>query len=285
MPGVGHALTAASQPIPFVPDLSRAPPQRPTGRLSSRWVRLDDGLEMHYRSSIGLAPPNPVAVVLVHGLVVSSRYMVPLGEHLASDFRVYAPDLPGFGKSDKPRRTLAIQELAHALAAWLKAIGLERAHLIGNSMSCNILVEFAIHYPQLVDRLVLQGPTTDPRARSMLGQGIRWLRNARREPPQPGLLVKDYTAAGLRSAFETFRYLLDHRIEERLPSVQAPTLVVRGTRDPIVPQGWAREVTALLPRGRLIEIPGAAHTINLHAPLEFTRVLHPFLTVSGSVIA
>ncbi|WP_425450400.1 alpha/beta fold hydrolase [Virgifigura deserti] len=250
-------------------------------------MRLDDGLEMHYRTSIGPAPPNPVAVVLVHGFVVSSRYLVPLGEHLAPDFRVYAPDLPGFGRSDKPPQTLSIDKLAHALAAWMQAIGLERAHLIGNSMSCNILVEFAVHHPHLVDRLVLQGPTTDPRARSTLSQAIRWLQNALREPPQPGLMIKDYATTGLRSAFENFRYLLDHRIEERLPSVQAPTLVVRGTRDPIVPQGWACQVTTLLPRGRLIEIPGAAHTINLYAPLEFTRVLRPFLieTTRGSTAA
>lgn len=68
----------------------------------------------------------------------------------------------------------------------------------------------------------------------------------------------DYLSVGTRRAWRTFRYALADRMEEKLPHMRVPTLVVRGSRDTIVPQRWAHEVTGLLPMGRLSVIPGAA---------------------------
>ena len=253
--------------------------RRQTGRLESRWTAIN-GLPIHYRVSIDPVLPERLPVILVHGQVASSRYMVPIAEHLAPDFQVYAPDLPGFGKSGKPPHTLNIIELADALAAWMAQLGLDRAHLIGNSLGCNILVEFALHHGERIECLVLQGPPTDPTARTVFQQVGRWLRNSQREPSMGSILIKDYAAAGLWRAVQTFRYLLQHRIEARLPAVQAPTLVVRGTRDPIVPLAWTCQAADLLSQGRLIEIPGAAHTIDYFAPRQFARVLRVFFGLS-----
>jgi pimeloyl-ACP methyl ester carboxylesterase len=61
--------------------------------------------------------------------------------------------------------------------------------------------------------------------------------------------VADYADAGVGRALGTFGHALADRIEDKLPLVQVPTLVVRGARDRIVPQAWAEEVTRLLPRG------------------------------------
>jgi pimeloyl-ACP methyl ester carboxylesterase len=57
-------------------------------------------------------------------------------------------------------------------------------------------------------------------------------------------------------------------IEEKLPLIEVLTLIVRGSRDSMVPQAWAEEVTALLPQGQLAIMPGAGHAINYSAPLE-----------------
>src|SRR3546814_5660143 len=89
---------------------------------------LANGREMHYRLCIGLATPGRSPVVLVHGLVASSRYMAPLIAKLAPDFDVYTPDLPGFGKSWKPRKVLGITALADALAAERKSTRLNSSH-------------------------------------------------------------------------------------------------------------------------------------------------------------
>lgn len=203
--------------------------------------------------------------------------MIPIAEHLAADFQVYAPDLPGFGKSDKPPQTLSLSELADTLAAWMASLGLERADWVGNSLGCNVLVELAVRHRERINRLVLQGLTVDPATRNMHQQVARWFINGRREPSMGRILFKDYADAGLRRMWLTFHQLLQHRIEDKLPSVCAPTLIVRGNRDPIASPEWVREAASLLPCGRLIEIPGAAHTLNFFAPRKFARVLRLFL--------
>ena len=92
----------------------------------------------------------------MHGYGMSSRYMMPLALELARDFAVYAPDLPGFGRSSKPRKVLDMVELADALAAWMACISLRRAVMVGNSMARQVIVEFAVRHSDRVDCLVLQ---------------------------------------------------------------------------------------------------------------------------------
>jgi 2-hydroxy-6-oxonona-2,4-dienedioate hydrolase len=218
-------------------------------------------------------------VVLVHGLVVSSRYMVPTAEQLAPHCRVFAPDLPGFGRSEKPRRVLDVAGLSDALSAWMGEVGLERAALVGNSFGCQIIADLAVRHPGRVERAVLQGPTMDPLGRSVPRQVGRFLLDAPREPLSLlPIELLDYLSAGTRRAWRTFRYALEDRIEEKLPNMRVPTLVVRGSRDPIVPQRWAEEATRSLPMGRLVVIQGSAHTVNYSSPLELARVVLPFLS-------
>ena len=128
---------------------------------------------MHARVSVDSVPPGRPPVVLVHGLIVSSRYLVPLAARLARDYPVYAPDLPGYGESAKPGRVLNVPELADALAAWMRAVGLDRAALIGNSFGCQILADFGVRYPDRIERAVLLGPTGDPCGRSASRQVAR----------------------------------------------------------------------------------------------------------------
>ena len=120
----------------------------------NKWAYVD-GLQIHYRISKKLVPEGRPAVVLVHGLMVSSRYMVPTLKRLARHYRTYAPDLPGFGKSEKPSLTLDMAGLSDALAAWMDALGLEGAALVGNSIGCQIIAELAVRRPELVERAVL----------------------------------------------------------------------------------------------------------------------------------
>ena len=252
----------------------------PTGHLEDRWTRVAGHL-FYARVSVDPVPAGAVDVVLVHGLAVSSAYMVPTAVHLAPHHRVFAPDLPGFGKSDKPRRVLTVQELAEALAAWMTTVGLGPAALIGNSLGCQIIADFARRHPALIDRAVLIGPTMDPRGRTMAEQARRLLIDIVREPWSAWVVQGvDYLKFGARRLFVTLRDGLRDRIEADLPHVRVPTLIVRGERDPIVPQRWAEEVTRLLPDGRLVVIPGAAHIVNFNAPDQLMRVVLPFLAES-----
>jgi pimeloyl-ACP methyl ester carboxylesterase len=204
---------------------------------------------------------------------------VPLAEHLAPHARVHVPDLPGYGLSDRPRgRDLTVTELADALLAWMDRIGLERPHLVGNSFGCQVIADLAARHPDRVGRLVLQGPTIDPHARSAWRQVLRWLVVTPFERSSEGvILLRDIRDLGPRRAVTMLRMALRDPIEQKLSRIVAPTLVVRGTRDAIVPQRWAEEAARLLPNGRLVVIERAAHTINYSQPAWLTDVVLPFL--------
>jgi pimeloyl-ACP methyl ester carboxylesterase len=216
-------------------------------------------------------------VVCVHGIGVSSRYFAPTLRVLAVDCAVEAVDLPGFGRSGKPRRTLTVDDLSEALAAYLAVSG-KADVLLANSFGCQVAVACAVRNPALVERLVLVGPTMDSLARRPLQQFARWIANAPAESPrQAPIIALDYLEAGLTRAVRTYSYALADPIERRLPKVRQPTLVVRGERDRIVPQAWAEEVTRLLPRGRLVVVPGVAHTVNFTAADRLAGAVRCFL--------
>jgi 2-hydroxy-6-oxonona-2,4-dienedioate hydrolase len=233
---------------------------------------------LHARTNNFPAPAGSPTVLLVHGLVISSRYMVPIAERLAARCRVYAVDLPGYGGSAKPRRAPSLPAAADAIADFMDALGIPTAHLLGNSYGCQVAAEFAVRHPRRLRRLILQGPTINPHERGFWTQLGLWLADLRYEPLWLNVLMgRDWLAAGLDRGVGTIRNALADRIEAKLPAIRAPTLVIRGGNDPKIPAYWAREAAALLPAGELRVIPGYGHCLIYTAPLELMRVIGPFL--------
>lgn len=232
---------------------------------------------MHARASTSASGGGP-PIVLVHGLGVSSRYMVPAAELLAEDFDVHAVDLPGFGLSFKPARALDVRDLARALAAWLAETALAGPVLLANSFGCQVAAELAAERPELVDRLVLLAPTVDAQARSTGRQALRWLLTVPWERlALQRVVARDYRDARVWRVRETARFALADRIEEKLPRIGAPVLVVRGSRDRVVPQRWAEQLAELAPAGRLSVIPGAPHCLNFSSPVEVAALVRGFV--------
>lgn len=224
-----------------------------------------------------IAGPAP-SVVCVHGAGVSSREFLPFVEILGRSCDTWTVDLPGFGASGGPARPLGLRALADALAEWLTAVGLEQVVLLGGSFGCQVSVDAAVRHPDRIAGLVLVGPTVDPAARSFTRQLLRWLRNAPHEPVSMAPLnLADYRDAGVRHVIGTFVETLRDRIEDKLPHVPMPTLVVRGAHDRLVPQEWAEEVTRLLPAGRLAVVPKAGHMVPYRRPQELAELVTDFL--------
>lgn len=245
--------------------------------LQSVWTEVQ-GRKVHARVSTSAETNGRPPVVLVHGLVVSSRYLVPTGELLAKDFHVYAPDFPGFGRSEKPEGFDTVEQLAEWLIEYIDAVGLEQPAFLANSMGCQVVVEAAVRYPERLRNIVLSAPVVDRHARNVPIQIWRSFQDYPGErQPLIAVHARDYLYAGLRRFARSMQSMMSYRIEEKLPHIHDPVLVVRGQNDPIVPQCWAEEVTRLLPRGRLVVIPGAAHATNYSAPLELVRVSRKFL--------
>jgi pimeloyl-ACP methyl ester carboxylesterase len=246
-------------------------------QVVSHWINVN-GLRMHARLAAGPAPIDPLPIILVHGLTVSSRYMVPVARRLARYHRVFAPDLPGFGKSARPAHVLTIAELADALAAWMRACALPAAVFMGQSMGCQVIADLALRYPELVVAAVLIGPSMDRRGRTVCGQWWRLSVDGTRTPPSSLLItLRDFLDCGAVWTLKTLHYALYDRIELKLPRLAAPTLILRGERDPIASQAWVEELVRLLPNGQLQLIAGASHAAHYAAPEETTGRLLAFV--------
>jgi pimeloyl-ACP methyl ester carboxylesterase len=250
-------------------------PKEPKGRLHDLWSRVE-GLRIYARTSQNAAGWTPV--VLVHGYGMSSSYMVPIAKRLAVEHAVFAPDMPGHGRSDDPERALSIPELAEFLCAWMDEVGIGRAAFLGNSMGCQIIAELAVRRPERADRLILVGPTVDPAARTFRREVPRFLKDAIAERSSLLLLAgRDYARAGFRQLCQEMDLAFADRIEEKLPRIPAPSLVARGERDAIAPQAWAEEVARRLGAGAVRVIRGKGHALNYSAADELMRIIRPFL--------
>ena len=247
------------------------------GRLERRTVPVL-GRPIFYRVGIEPLPATAPVVVVIHGLSISSRYEVPFASRLATSCRVYAPDLPGFGRSADPPTILDVGGHAEALAAWCAELGLGPVSFVGNSLGAHVVVELAALYPRLVDRLVLSGLTVDPWGRSMATQFRRTMIDVPREPVSLlALHLRDFMLSGPGRVLKTLRLVLRHDFAGRLAAIKAPTLIVRGERDPMASREWSIEVANRLARGRYAEVPGAAHAVNYNSPDAFAALVHGFV--------
>jgi pimeloyl-ACP methyl ester carboxylesterase len=270
MPGVPRALAAAGDRY----RLATSAPRTAWG-FQSHW-RTVRGVATHARCSLA-SPSGALPLVLVHGLAVSHRYLMPLAAELAGHHPVHVVDLPGFGLSGDPGRVLGVAEHADHLADWLEAADLPPVAMLGNSFGCQVAVELAVRHPDHVRGLVLVGPTMDPAAHTASRQILRWLWDTVREDPlQLPILVRDVRDAGPHRVVGTLGHALRDPIEDKLPQVKVPVLVTRGSSEPIVPSAWAQTVTRLLPLGELAVVPGP-HNANYGAADHLGELVRVFL--------
>lgn len=247
--------------------------------LPSQWVTVN-GLRMHYRT----AGRGQRSVILVHGLTVSGKYLLPTAAKLVDNFTVYIPDLPGFGDSEKPGRVLEIIDMAETLKAWMDAIGLDRAYLLGNSMGCHVVAALAAHHRERVAGIILVSPVGDPDGRNSLRLVLRGLNDFVREPPPLWkIMFQDFLKAGLRRTVLTLRSLQRCRLDTWLPLADVPALVVGGGHDKIVPKWWIGQVIELLPRGEGAVIKEAGHAPNFSHPARLAALVRSFIESSSGM--
>jgi 2-hydroxy-6-oxonona-2,4-dienedioate hydrolase len=266
-----------------------------SARLVSRWHQISDAaarrsgasgrrpLRIHARVGRDNNGGKP-ALVLVPGLVVTSRNVAPTARLLQETFSVYALDLPGFGKSDKPARVLTVPQLATALLEWMDVAGLPEAHLLGNSFGCQVIVEAASRHPERVCRLVLTGPALDPAIRTFWQPVLRLLLDGFHEPALIAPTFYDFLEMGPRRVWGTYRAAREDHIEDKLPRLPMPVLLVRGEHDPIASQSWMEKMASLLPNARTRTLSGAPHALAFSVPQEVARLTETFCLADAGAI-
>ncbi|WP_194398808.1 MULTISPECIES: alpha/beta fold hydrolase [Microbacterium] len=215
------------------------------------------------------------AYVLIHGIGMGRSVFTDLARHLG-DGEVVALDLPGYGEAPEPARVLTMQRTADLVAAYLRKRVMRPAVVIGHSMGAQVALEIAVRHPEVVDRIVLVGPTLDPTARSAPRQLWRLLRDIAVESPRViARGAREYVRAGPRLRAK-FHAMLVHRPEDVLHLADVPALVLRGEDDLVALPAWCRQVADGLPQGRLEEVPDHGHETMIRDAAPAARLIREF---------
>jgi pimeloyl-ACP methyl ester carboxylesterase len=221
-------------------------------------------------------------LILVHGLSGSSRWWARNIPELARRYRVFIPDLIGFGRSPRPRGRLpSIGELSDVLAEWIRRVGRPEAHVIGHSMGGQLAIHLAAEHPEQVSSLVLVDaagiprpitPRTVVRFAREIAPVWRW-----GDLSFVPVIVGDAWTAGPRTLLQAIGHILKDDVRPLLGRIRAPTLVLWGEKDSWVPLEHGEEMHAGIAGSRFEVLPRAAHNPMVDRPSEFNRAVLRFL--------
>jgi pimeloyl-ACP methyl ester carboxylesterase len=285
------------------------------GDVFEAWQTELHGHRVIYR----IAGSGP-AVVLVHGMVNSSRHWESVALRLAEEYTVIAPDLIGHGDSAAVRGDYSLGAHAASIRDLLATIGIDRATLVGHSLGGGVAMQFFYQFPQRTERLVLVssgglGHEVSPLLRGAALPGasaVVWIaahprlmtaldrvgQRLRERGSAKGAVLQAVVRAlrpleepGARKAFlQTLRSVIDfhgQRVSARdrlYLLAPMPTLIVWGERDNTIPLAHGRDAHHAIPGSRFETLPRAAHFPHLEDPEGLAEVLSDFLRTTEPVL-
>lgn len=206
---------------------------------------------------VGEGPP----LLLLHGYGGSARWWVRNVRPLSAVRRVYIPDLPGFGRSTL-RSPFTLEGAADRLAAWMDAIGVERADVLAHSMGGLTALLLAAHHPDRVRTQVLCAPAGVPFTTHLPGIALRALRSRSGGDQRfTAIVIAGSLRTGPRVMWQAVQQLRAADIQRVLHAVRAPTLLLWGDRDHLLPVSGAPLIAGAIQGARLVVIPGAGHNL------------------------
>lgn len=252
-------------------------PQRPTMPAEEHvtYRELPQGRVRSRRLGARRAGVPPVVVVM--GMAVAD-YLMPGLAALAEWTEAHLIELPGFGGSGEPPREPDVRGYGEVVAGWLDSAGLGPVILIGHSSSTQVTAHTAALRPKTVTGLVLASPTIDPKARSLPRLLVPWWLDARY--PTPGLQDShrpEWRRAGPRRLAHPVRVHLRDRLEDVVPELPMPVLVLRGDHDRLLSRRWADELVGRARDGRSATMPGP-HTFPWVAPQAWNQPVRELAT-------
>ncbi len=278
-------------------------PDRPRAWLEVRYATAPSqfrevlGQRLHLRDT---GPRDAPALVLVHGFASSLHTWEDVVPLLEDRLRVIRLDLAGFGLSPPaPDRDYSDARAGALVLALLDDLGIGRFHLAGSSMGGRIAFALAAAAPERVERLVLMAPDgfrDAPQGGERMPWWARLLPWAMPDLPLRRILRATYAdpATLTQARFERYRDLLrapgvrqaildrakDNRARDprpQLAAVRAPTLLVWGAEDRLVPPARAADFAAALPRSETVLLPGIGHVPMEEDPPATAAALRRFL--------
>ena len=209
-------------------------------------------------------------ILFLHGNGESGEYFVNQIDVFAEKYHVYAVDTRGHGRTPRGEAPFTISQFADDLKGFVDEHGMERAHILGFSDGGNIALQFAIRYPERVDKLILDGANLDPSGVKKEDQD--WIEEKYREYVQ-----HQNESPEMKHKAELFGLMVNdpHIPETDLAKVTAKTLVIAGTED-MIKEEHTRRINAGIPDSKLVFVEGD-HFIAAKNPEAFNREVLEFL--------
>ena len=264
------------------------------------YARIDDTLEMYYEVDDFTDPWRPTeTVVLHHGNAKNARLWYAWVPLLARQYRVVRLEARGFGRSTVPPEGYdwSLEGFASDIRGLLDHLGLERVHLIGETVGGTISLKFASEYP---DRLLSVATCTSPYKfvgnptyldsyNLVRDEGVEaWVRRTSERRLETGesdaahqeWYINQMARTEGRVVMETLAYLSQQDLSDVLPQIQTPAIVLASEQNARDNPDRTSGMAALLPNGRLRVIPGTSGYVQHSAPeqcvqawMEFARSL------------
>jgi len=252
--------------------------------IESRNVQVD-GYRVHY---LAMGPMNGSPVLLIHGLGGRAEDWWNVAPVLAkAGFRVYMPDLLGFGRSQQPADfSYSVRDQATVVVDFMNALGIKQADVAGWSMGGWIVQLIAFNHPDRVSRLILidsVGLNIKPAWNTNLFVPTSYQELAELEAllmpnpqPIPSFVARDYLRRFSSNGWVIKRALATmltaHDVTDNLlPQLKMPVLIVWGSLDQIAPANQAQTMHRLIAQSQLLLIPGCGHMV----PLQCSQEMDP----------
>jgi pimeloyl-ACP methyl ester carboxylesterase len=274
------------------------------------WFTTIGGVRIHYQEA---GDENAPPIILIHGFISSNlvwnEVFLPLAK---AGFRVIAPDLPGYGYSDKPSDApYTIDAQAYAVLGLMDRLGIDQATIVGASYGGAVAATMALDYPERVANLVLVGAVTNDEPKKklllrlarvpVLGDiatplflGSRWILRKRTKdvyrrlgyPMDERKLAARHhllqTANTHRAMIRTIRRWSADRISREASLIRQPTLLVWGEEDTHIPVSEAFRLRDAIPNSRLIVFRRCGHLPPTEYPEKFVEVVAEFCKTGAS---
>ncbi|MCU0466800.1 MAG: alpha/beta hydrolase [Anaerolineae bacterium] len=234
------------------------------------------------------APP----IIMLHGWGASSELLKPLGDRLGKQgYRVYMPDLPGFGQTPPPPSAWGVADYMAFVLGYADALGVGRAHWFGHSFGGRISLMLGADAPDRVDHIVLADSAGIRPAQGATSAATTVLKGVKRGLGAVGLgglaekLAGRYRTAVGSSDYnaasgvmrETFLKVIDQDLQAWAARIQAPTLLLWGDQDQDTPLADGQRLEQLIPDAGLVVFSGAGHYSYLDRAADAAVIIKQFL--------